>query len=163
MIGDNNLGLTHIPDNLECLEVAHKKVIRAIHCLRFRKKIGENNYIYTSASPLFKDKNILKLSDIYYFHLALFAYDCFHGNVPDIFSNYLLTADVFHQHETRSAHVESHENFLYFKFPNLKSTCKSIKIAATCIWNKLPSGVRSINYSKHKFKNAVREWFISQY
>ena len=49
LIGDNNLGLTHIPDNLECLEVAHKKVIRAIHCLRFRKKIGENNYIYTSA------------------------------------------------------------------------------------------------------------------
>ena len=163
MIGDSSLELTHIPDNLESLEVAHKKVIRAIHCQRLRKKIDENTYIYTNTSPLFKDKNILKLSDIYYFHLALFAYDCFHDNVPDIFLNYLLTADAFQQHDTRSAHERAHLNLFYFKFPNLISTCKSIKIAATCIWNKLPLSIRSVNYSKNKFKNELRKWFISHY
>ena len=46
LIGDSSLELTHIPDNLESLEVAHKKVIRAIHCRRLRKKIDENAYIY---------------------------------------------------------------------------------------------------------------------
>ena len=77
------------------LTLKAKKIVRAIHRVPLRKKVDENNYIYTTTSPLFKDKNILKLSDIYYLHLALFAYDCVHGNVPEFFIDYLLTADTF--------------------------------------------------------------------
>ena len=97
IIGDSSFDLTHIPDNLECLEVAHKKIIRAMHRVPLRKKVDENSYTYTTTSPLFKDKNILKLSDVYYLHLALFAYDILYGNVPEFFLNYLLTANIFRQ------------------------------------------------------------------
>ena len=51
---------------------------------------------------------------------------------------------------------------LYFKFPNLKSTCKAVRIAAVCIWNLLPLEIRAINYSKNKFKKELHNWLLSK-
>lgn len=114
LIGDNNFELTHIPTNLVCLEVAHKKLIRALHVARLRKQVGDS-YTYTHTSPLFKNKNALKLQDIYYFHLALFAYDCYYDLVPSSFEKYLLSANNFHRHNTRSTQHQTHLDLLYFK------------------------------------------------
>ena len=38
IIGDSSLDLTHIPDNLECLEVAHKKNYKSNSPCTFKKK-----------------------------------------------------------------------------------------------------------------------------
>ena len=51
---------------------------------------------------------------------------------------------------------------LYFKFPNLKSTCKAVRIAAVCIWNLLPLEIREINYSKNKFKKELHKWLLTK-
>ena len=84
-------------------------------------------------------------------------------NVPEYFIDCLLTADTFRQHNLRSDYQHQQSNLLYFRFPKLMTTCKSIKIAAACLWNQLPQNITSINNSKNIFKNEVRKWFISQY
>lgn len=83
----------------------------------------------------------------------MFAYDCVNGNIPEYFVNYLLTADTFRQRNLRSDNEQNQINLLYFRFPNLMTTCKSIKIAAACLWNQLPHNITSINNSKNIFKN----------
>ena len=88
---------------------------------------------------------------------------CVNVNVTKYFIDYLLTADTFRQHNLRSDYQQVQSDLLYFRFPNLKTTGKSIKIAVACLWNKLPDNIRSINNSKNIFKNEVRKWFISQY
>ena len=146
--------LNHVPSQLSRLNTAHNKIVRAITC---SKKFDKKTKIITHTAPLLKKLNLLSLNDIYYLHLALFAYDCIlTNNLPTVFTNYINTVSNVYNNRTYllNAHIPSVE---------LDSTYNSIKYASSYLWNMIPIEIRSINFSRNSFKYKVKSWLISKY
>ena len=67
--------LDHIPKILRQLSSTQNKIIRAV----FRKpKFDKVSQTYTSNSPLYKELEVLKIYDLYYYNLACIAHDFFY-------------------------------------------------------------------------------------
>ena len=52
------------------------------------------------SSPLFKELNLLKLTDMIKLNNILFAHDTINNNTPAIFKDYFIFNEVSHQHDT---------------------------------------------------------------
>ena len=145
-----NYQLDHIPKNLQSLNVALNKIIRAI----FRvPKFDKQNNTYTSNGPLYKKLGVLRLHCLYYYHLALLCHDYFYEkNFPEkIASNFTL------KEEVSNRNTRSNELDLYYTAPRLNSTYKKPTLAAAMLWNKLPLEIRKIK-GKKAYKEKIKQY-----
>ena len=146
--------INHIPNQLKPVHVAHNKIIRAITC---SKKYNKDTKEVTHTEPLLKRLNLLSLNDIYYLHLALFAYDCLlTNNLPETFDDYIKTVDSVYNSRTHALDV-------HITSVGLNSTYGSVRIASSYFWNLIPITIRSTNFSRNSFKKQVKTWLISKY
>ena len=74
----NHVWGQNYPSCLERISLIQKKLVRIITCSPFR----------AHTEPLYFANKILKVSDVKYYIIGIFMYECLYGNIPDIFRNY---------------------------------------------------------------------------
>ena len=147
--------IDHIPENLKHLCNVQNKIIRAI----FRKpKFDKISQTYTRNTPLYRELEVLRLYDLYYFNLACIAHEYFHvGDLPEAVAENFVKKSHICSLNTRNNAID-----LHYKTPKLVSSYKKPSIAATMIWNTLPVEIRIIP-GKTKFKTKLKEYYIEKY
>ena len=126
--------------------------MRAIFGKSLKNKVSNE---YTSSSPLYKELEVLKFHDLYYYNLCLLAYEYFHNDeYPDAIRN------KFTIHEQDAYNLRNTDHLTY-KVPNLINSYRKPTIAASIMWNKIPCEIKKLN--KFKFKNALKKYFIDKY
>ena len=115
-----------------------------------------------SLSQIYTDLNLLKLVDIYYLNLAVFAYSTFGERTPDAFENYLSARSVPPVHNTRSQQSETDSEHFIYTLPRLQKTMTSVRYAAMALWNKLPHETKQSS-SLAVFKSRVKSWLTESY
>ena len=147
--------IDHIPENLKHLCNVQNKIIRAI----FRKpKFDKISQTYTRNTPLYRELEVLRLYDLYYFNLACIAHEYFHvGDLSEAVAENFVKKSHICSLNTRNNAID-----LHYKTPKLVSSYKKPSIAATMIWNTLPVEIRIIP-GKTKFKTKLKEYYIEKY
>ena len=51
---------------------------------------------------------------------------------------------------------------IYYDQPNLKKTLRSVKFAASAMWNKIPADIKQAK-SLETFKNQMKRWLTKDY
>ena len=144
--------LNHIPDKLIPIRTSQNKILRAIHG---KAKKDKKTAEYCTSSPLYKQLNVLKFHDLYYYNLCILAYD---------YHNAKVFPEAIHEKFSRqpSNHgLRSNNLNLTYSLPNLTNTYKKPSIASTIIWNKIPNKIREL--PKSGFKNKLKQFFIEKY
>ena len=152
---DNAQGLSHIPKSLKIIDSNLKKIIRAI----FKKpKYNKKTKKYTETSPLFKQLNVLKLQDMYYYNLALLVHDYFYNpKLPESIKEKFDSIVTKSQHNTRSDGL----NIIY-NLPKSLRSYKKPSTAGSIYWNRLPIELRKTE-SKSSFKRKLKEMMVENY
>ena len=104
--------------------------------------------------PIFKELKILKLDDIYLFHLGKFMYLFQNNLLPRPFGNLILRTNQVHNYNTRS----SNQNLFYVPFcsTNLRQFC--VHCQDPSFFNTLNSDIRnatSVSQLKTFFKKNI--------
>ena len=90
------------------------------------------------SSPLFKELNLLKLTDMIKLNNILFAHDTINNNTPAIFKDYFTFNEVSHQHDTinrLNSNYSIPNGSLQVPDYRTKSGKSSIKYICSSIWN----------------------------
>ena len=142
----------HIPDSLMPIKVVQNKVLRAIYGKSLKNKVNDE---YTQSSPLYKDFEVLKFHDLYYFNLGVLAYEFFNSeHYPEAIK------EKFTPQQHEQYNLRNTLNLTY-NVPQLIKSYKKPTIAATLMWNKIPKEIKVL--SKKKFKVALKKFFIDTY
>ena len=104
----------HVPKSLKNLNTVHNKAVRALVCARKRDPL----------SKIFRELNLLKLIDIYYYVLGSFTYTTFNEDNPKLFKNYALFHSKHPHYSTLSTIYKYHIfdpmcDKIYYDQPNL--------------------------------------------
>lgn len=124
--------------HLRPLQLLQKKIIRLI----------TNSSYLAHTSPLFKQTNVLKLTDLHNYLLCLHMFTLKQNNNA-IF-------ECVHNHYTR------HREDARSAFQRLSVAQKSLSCAAPQAWNAVPRGIRECD-SYNVFKREVKDYFINAY
>jgi len=149
-------GLDHVPKYLKNLNTAHNKAIRALVCASKMDPL----------SSIFRNLNLLKLVDLYYYNLSIFAFETFVNKSPQYFLNYIDSNAP--PRVTRNTNVCDDYSFdfrtdkIYYDQPNLKKTLGSVKYAASAMWNKIPDDIKQAK-SLEIFKFSMKRWLTKDY
>ena len=115
------------------------------------------------ASPIYKQEQVLKLSDEVKMQNCLLLYDFVNGSLPECFNRRFLTLKhVYYEIRTRGA-----EHCCFFK--PLKNTTRyglnSLSYKSIFIWNKITTELNLdlSSLSRRKFKNVLRTYFLDTY
>ena len=127
-------------------------LLQRINILQKRAiRIVTNSHFLQSTDVLFKKLSILKINDLYTFHVACFMYkyskDLLH--VPPIFDNYFILNRCVNNYETRSS------NNLYVPFYHDKLSRSTIRFVGPMIWNYIDIFLKQspfLSSFKKKFK-----------
>ena len=132
--------------NLFPLIVLQKNVIRHISHAAPREH----------TNPLFKNLNLLKVTDIIHVNLATFTYKAWNGLLPNAFHNFLIRNRELHHHNTRHA-----DNAHCFPF---KTTIGRFRLKNRAIntWNSITENIKTKLSSKIFKKHLIKE-VISHY
>ena len=122
--------------HLNPLVILQKRAIRLIN---------KQPYLAHTNNLFFQNK-ILKLNDIYKFHLGIYFYK---NQLADNFTRN-------HNHATRN------RDLLLPPFNRLVSTSKSVYESGARIWNEIPSTVQNAS-SLPSFKHKLKSYYIEQY
>ena len=144
-----------VPSSLVKIVKVQNKVLRAIYRKpNYDRKTGN----HTSVTALYKDLTVLKLSDLYYFNLAVIAHDYFHGNtLPTKLSDKLCKTRDVSTRVTRSTN-----NSLHYTTPLSTIAARKPSTAISAYWNFLPVDIKSCK-SKTTFKNKLKSHLIDKY
>ena len=147
--------MNHIPQNLQSINVALNKIMRAIFGL---PKFNKKTKMYTESSPLYKKLTVLKLQDLYYYNLCILAHDYFYNtDFPVEIRDRIKLHNTSTEHNTRNAELN-----LKYPVPNKLNTYRKPTISSAIIWNKIPLTIKQCK-SKKKFKNLLKKYFIDKY
>ena len=141
----NHVWGQNCPSCLEIISLIQKKLVRIITCSPFR----------AHTEPLYSADKFLNVSDINYYIIGIFMYECLYGNIPDIFRNYFQRNAAVHDHNLLNA------NDLCVPYGRLDIRKFSIKIAGANLWNSPPSLVKN-SQSIHIFKKNMRHYLIER-
>ena len=83
--------------------------------------------IRTNTDFLFKKSHIFKLSEVYYYHVALFMYKYINGSLPSVFDNMFTINNQYHNYFTRQCGL--------FHIPYVRT--QSIRFKGVTMWNEL--------------------------
>ena len=122
--------------HLNPLEVLQKRALRIMCNVPGR----------SHTEPLFKSKNLLKLTDVYHYNLATHMYK------NNLYSEYTRN----HSHNTRN------RSNLLPAYHRLTSTQNSFSFNAPNVWNAIPISIRE-SRNVDIFKNNLKKHFLSIY
>ncbi len=144
-----------IPSCLQKIVKIQNKILRAI----FRKpKYDKDARVHTSVTPLYKELNVLKLCDLYYYNLALLAHDYFHSNtLPE-----KLAETLHKQSDISGKSIRNTALNLYFKTPSNILTQRQPSVAIAAYWNYLPPTIKACK-SKNIFKKKLKCYLLENY
>ena len=156
---------------LDKIQVLQNKAVRVISRVQYFQIYGEPPGPLPSSDPLYKDLEILKLYDIFKFHIAKFVFQCLTQEAPPTFHSWFKLNSEVHQHGTTSNVEIIRENYfdvgiatqakvLHTKQFNLVNYGgKSLQVAGPTIWNDLPSEIRN-KERLNPFKYSCKKHFI---
>ena len=151
--------------NLNSLVVLQKKVVRLI---TYNDGWPVQGYKLAPSSPLFRELEILKISEIFKHQISKFIHNCI-NNKPIQFKDWFLFTTEMHRYYTRSnasfnpttSVVEKKTGNIYIPYARTTNYGqKSIKIQGSKIWNEIPFGLRNIT-SKILFAKSLKLYYNS--
>ena len=123
-----------------------KKSLRIIFQTQFR----------AHTDILFFENNILKVTDIYLFHLGLFMFKHSKNDLPSIFLNMFYKNTSVHLYPTR------HRNCYHLPLTRTLFAKKSFMYSGPAFWNSLPNDFKE-SASINIFKRKLKKMLICQY
>jgi len=132
--------------NSNKLIVLQKRAIRAINDLAFREH----------TSHYFKSSNILKLNDLYAYHIATYAHKTIYSNHDQV-----LLTELIHHSDIHSHYTRYREEFRLPQFKKSK-TQLSLLYSSIKIWNSLSIDLKNIT-SINSFKRQYKSQLLSVY
>ena len=135
------------PTNIQPLLILQKRSIRIITFSKF-----DDN-----SSPLFKQTNILKLTDLIFFHVSLFMFKFHNRLLPAVFENYFISTSKVHNYNTRLS------SQLACSLPRVRTNYGkfNIKFSGSKVWNSLSSDLKLLSIGS--FKARLKSNLISRY
>lgn len=107
-------------------------------------------------SPLFRNNNILKITDINNMQVALFMFKYYNSLLPPLFDSFFaLNVDV-HSYFTRSSQM--------FHIPSIRTNMRkhSIVFVGPRVWNHINPCICNLQ-SVNSFKFQYKKFLLSQY
>ena len=104
------------------------------------------------ASPLFRNLNLLKLTDIVKLSNIIFTHDTINGKSPSIFENYFTFHKINHQHETVNSLNSIYSlptGSLELPIYRTESGKSSIRFICSTIWNSTLKDLSMKNSKKY--------------
>ena len=129
--------------------------MRALVCARKRDPL----------SKIFRELRLLKLIDIYYYNLGIFAYQALTSGCPHFFDNYAISHNKHARYITRSTKNTAFDftsDPIFYYQPHLQTTLQSIKFSAAALWNKLPLTLKQL-INVTTFKSQLKAWLTKDY
>ena len=109
-------------------------------------------------TPLYKELKVLKLSDLYYYNLAILGHNFFHTNtLPTKIAEKLSKSVDKTSQVTRTLNTN-----LYYKTPSSKLMQKRPTTAVSAYWNYLPAEIKMCK-SINSFKSKLKCFLIEKY
>ena len=132
--------------HLKRLEIIQKKAIRIV------AKVVYNEH----TSPIFKQHNIPKLTDIHNIQLGGLMYGHANSLLPESISALFVSNDTIHSHGTRQRHD--------FRLPATKFEyiLRSLIYTGPKLWLSLPSSIKDAPSAK-SFKSRIKTYLIGHY
>ena len=130
--------------NVKCISIMQKRVIRVI--------CGERRLAHTN--QLFKEKSILKFSDLVKYKTCIMMFKLFTNDCP---KHLQLRFTIYENpHNTRRKN-----NFIVlYSRTNMKAMCLSVY--GVKLWNNLPENIKALR-SIHLVKNRYKKYILSLY
>lgn len=141
-----------IPTNLKKIVTTQNKIVRAI-CRK--PKFNKKTKTYTKSAPLYKELNILRLKELYFYNLGILVYEHYHN--PDFPE---LIAEKFKSHNS-TKNTRSNNLNLHYEVPKYLSTYCKPSIAGIMFWNSLPNDMKNTQ-SKNYFKTLLKQYLINK-
>ena len=107
--------------------------------------------------PLFKELEILRLTDLVILHNALFMYHYYYNLLPSSFANFFQTVASMHSHNTRLASKSTY----YINTIKTNYGKFNIRFAAVKVWNHLDESIKHLPLKT--FKNKVKLNILQSY
>ena len=145
--------LEHVPKGLKNLHIIHNKAVRSLVCASKQDPL----------TSIYRTLDLLKLVDLYYLNLGIFAFETFTGKSPDYFHSFITSLP-----PPRSTRASNDDPFdfrtdqVYYNQPNYKKTLTAVSYAASALWNKIPVDIKQAT-SKVIFKKRLKEWLTKDY
>ena len=123
---------------------------RAVHTITFSKPDEQSE-------PLFKELEILRVTDLVILHNALFMYHYYYNLLPSSFANFFQTVASMHSHNTRLASKSTY----YINTIKTNYGKFNIRFAAVKVWNHLDESIKHLPLKT--FKNKVKLNILQSY
>ena len=109
------------------------------------------------SSPLFKQTNILKLSDLIKFQISIFMYKFHKNQLPAVFDSYFLSISKVHNYSTRLSSTHA------YALPKARTNCGKFrtKFIGAKVWNALDADLKTLSF--RTFKARLKENFTLNY
>ena len=109
------------------------------------------------SSPLFKQTNILKLSDLIKFQISIFMYKFHKNQLPAVFDSYFLSISKVHNYSTRLSSTHA------YALPKARTNYGKfrIKFIGAKVWNALDADLKILSF--RTFKARLKENFTLNY
>ena len=135
------------PTNTQPVLILQKRSIRIITFSKFDDH----------SSPLFKQTNILKLTDLITFHVSLFMFKFHNKLLPAVFDNYFISTSKVHNYNTRLS------SQLGYSLPRVRTNYGkfNIKLSGSKVWNSLSTDLELLSIGS--FKARLKSNLISRY
>ena len=126
------------------------------------------------SDPIFKELEILKLTDVFKLHVTKFIFSCLSFNTPRIFHDWFILNHTVHNYNTISNTTINVENYFDVGIVSETNTLhtrgsrlvnyggKLLKVSGPILWNSLPEHIRNTQ-SIYSLKYQLKKHFINQY
>ena len=149
------------------------KAVRILSGTQYFQIYGQDPGPLPSSEPLYKNLEILKISDIFRLSIANFVFSTLTFDSPAIFNDWFHYDHDVHDHTTRSSSEVIREN--YFDVGHVEQSYvlhtkgakniygeKMIQVSGPVIWNSIPDYVRKAE-SIFTFKKHLKMHFLEHY
>ena len=129
------------PTTLKPVCTLQKKAMHIMTFSRFDEHSG----------PLFKSLNIIKLSDLVTFHIAIIMFKFHNQLLPPVFNDLLISVNRIHNYNTRHAAKQSY----YLPKARTNYEIFNIRFQGPRVWNSIEEQIKSssLKLFKEKLKN----------
>ena len=134
-----------------------KHLIDRIHLLQKKiVRIACNTGFHSHTNPLFYENKILKIQDLYIFHLGQFMYKYSTNELPNIFSNMFTKNSSVHKYPTRQS------NLLHLPLTRTIIANRLFTFSGPKLWNSLDKSMKEPQ-SLHTFKHKLKKMLLDKY
>ena len=146
--------------------ICHASLVFSVYTPAFRRVCMRRKYNWQVAcstvshenySPLFKQTNILKLSDLIKFQISIFMYKFHKNQLPAVFDSYFLSISKVHNYSTRLSSTHA------YALPKARTNYGKfrIKFIGAKVWNALDADLKTLSF--RTFKARLKENFTLNY